>query len=364
MMKRYAYFYLQARSAARDGGHWQTLEKAGTYSVLQASLGREIDSGAGGELRLVGAWREGEESEWQYRQLFYIDRDSVSLPAGGGEESAAGAEAEEEAADEAWKEEAYGSRTEDRVASERMAPERTAFAEAMMGSATEEPPAAEEGATKSDLSWLSRQRGGRPAAAAARPKPAFLTDEMPMRRSPLKTILFFLGGLVLTLLLGVSILLYLQHPALLDLADRLGAGGYARMFSAGGGSETGTIRDGERPAGQPKVQPLTTGKVKTVQGVAPTLVGKWSPDDCAKNYYEFSETGYRLTRDGYTSPETVRISETLEDDFQFYLRRSPILLDHLQKLGPNDIQMAGSTGEAGFIPSGTGIQILKRCPVQ
>ena len=92
------------------------------------------------------------------------------------------------------------------------------------------------------------------------------------------------------------------------------------------------------------------------------LVGRWSPDNCAQNYVVFTETGYMVTRDSKTSSEIVDITETLEDDFQFYLRRSPTLVEHLQKLSPDDIQMAGSTGKNGFMASGNMNQILNRCP--
>ena len=113
---------------------------------------------------------------------------------------------------------------------------------------------------------------------------------------------------------------------------------------------------------EPVVIPLTKGNVIRYPGIAPTLVGRWSPDNCAQNYVVFTEAGYVVTRDRKTSSETVAITETLEDDFQLYLRRSPTLVEHLQKLSPNDIQMSGSTCTGGFMQSGNTIQILTRCP--
>tara|TARA_E500000318_G_scaffold31581_1_gene31323 strand:- start:4475 stop:5524 length:1050 start_codon:yes stop_codon:yes gene_type:complete len=347
-MKRYAHYYLQSRSAADRGGPWETIEQARAYSVLKSGLAREIANGRGAEIRLVGAYHDDASGDWQYAQLFYIDQSSVDLPMAEDEPEPGfdpnfdddavdgfGAESEPEEYDE--------ERTE--------APRRDENV-----SMSYEPEPAESEAT-----WPADQDADAERQAFDDLPPIFRKPAPRKKRSALKTIILLL--LVLFLLGGgaVSVMLYLQHPAVLSLADKAGLGNYARMFPHASMAND-EPEMGSPTADEPVVMPLTTGNVIRYRGIAPTLVGRWSPDNCGQNYVIFTDTGYTVTREGKTSPETVGITETLEDDFQFYLRRSPTLVEHLQKLGPNDIQMAGSTGTGGFMASGNTIQILNRCP--
>jgi len=347
-MKRYAHYYLQSRSAADRGGPWETIEQARAYSVLKSGLAREIANGRGAEIRLVGAYHDDASGDWQYAQLFYIDQSSVDLPMAEDEPEPGfdpnfdddavdgfGAESEPEEYDE--------ERTE--------APRRDENV-----SMSYEPEPAESEAT-----WPADQDADAERQAFDDLPPIFRKPAPRKKRSALKTIILLL--LVLFLLGGgaVSVMLYLQHPAVLSLADKAGLGNYARMFPHASMAND-EPEMGSPTADEPVVMPLTTGNVIRYRGIAPTLVGRWSPDNCGQNYVIFTDTGYTVTREGNTSPETVGITETLEDDFQFYLRRSPTLVEHLQKLGPNDIQMAGSTGTGGFMASGNTIQILNRCP--
>jgi len=359
-MKRYAHYFLQSRPATARGGHWETLEQASAYSVLKSGLLREIANDRGAEIRLVGAYHDDATGEWQYAQLFYLDQSSVELPGAVDDDDGYDdryAEDERDGAgfdDDAVDGFGTGSAHEDELAEPRYERERDAGPVAA-GAEPEAETAAEDG-----LPWASRGAGDTASEAYDELPPAF-HKPVPKRRSPAKAVILLLLVLLLMGGIAASVLLYLQHPAILSLADRTGLGDYARMFphpSASGGAEMGTPRD------VPLVMPLTTGTVVTYKGVAPALVGRWSPDNCAENYVVFTENGYTVTRDGQTSPETVEITETMEDDFQYYLRRTLSLVEHLQKLGPDDIQMAGSTGTAGFMPSGDSIQILNRCPRQ
>ncbi|WP_420405520.1 hypothetical protein [Nisaea sp.] len=347
-MKRYAHYFLQSRPATARGGHWETLEQARAYSVLKSGLLREIANDRGAEVRLVGAYHDDATGEWQYAQLFYLDQTAVDLPGAADDEydederDEGGAGFDDDAVD------GFGtaSAEEDEIQESRYE--------------TEAEPAETDTETRDGLPWASRD-GADAAPEAYDELPPVFHKPMPKRRSPVKALVLMLLVLLLIGGIAASVLLYLQHPAILSLADRAGLGEYARMFPhASAARDTGM----STPQDEPVVMPLTTGNVVTYRGIAPTLVGRWSPDNCAENYVVFTDNGYTVTRDGQTSAETVEITETLEDDFQYYLRRTPTLVEHLQKLGPNDIQMAGSTGTGGFMPSGNSIQILNRCPRQ
>lgn len=348
-MKRYAHYYLQSRPATDRGGPWGTVEQARAYSVLKSGLAREIANDRGAEIRLVGAYHDDASGDWQYAQLFYLDQSCIDL--------AIIADQSAQDFDPGFDDDAvdgFGevSEPDDPYRERTEAPRR----DESISMSYESPPESEE-----DDSWQSGrdEDSGRPAYDDL--PPVFRKPVPRKKRSAFRTIILLL--LVLLLLGGgaVSVMLYLQHPAVLSLADKVGLGSYARMFPhasmAHGGPEMGS-----QTADEPVVMPLTTGSVIRYRGIAPTLVGRWSPDNCGQNYVIFTDAGYTVTREGKTSPETVDITETLEDDFQFYLRRSPTLVEHLQKLGPNDIQMAGSTGTGGFMASGNTIQILNRCP--
>ncbi len=348
-MKRYAHYYLQSRPATDRSGPWETVEQARAYSVLKSGLAREIANDRGAEVRLVGAYHDDASGDWQYAQLFYLDQSSIDL-ATIADQSASGHDPdfEDDAVDgfgeEHETDDPYQERTE--------APRR----DESISMSYQSPPESED-----EEPWPSDQGEASERPAYDDLPPVFRKPVPRKKGSALKTIILLL--LVLLLLGGgaVSVMLYLQHPAMLSLADKVGLGSYARMFPHATMAE-GEPKMGSQTAEEPVVMPLTTGNVIRYGGIAPTLVGRWSPDNCEQNYVIFTDTGYTVTREGKTSPETVDITESLEDDFQFYLRRSPTLVEHLQKLGPNDIQMAGSTGTGGFMASGNTIQILNRCP--
>ena len=351
-MKRYAHYFLQSRPATARGGHWETLEQARAYSVLKSGLLREIAHDRGAEIRLVGAYHDDATGEWQYAQLFYLDQASVDLPGAGATADDDEYEADERDDDGAGFDDdaidgfGTGSASEDAIEEPEYEPE------------PEREPAEADSGIQETVPWASRGHDSAPSDRYDELPPVF-HKPVPKKRSPVKAFLLLI--LVLFLIGGIaaSVLLYLQHPAILSLADRTGLGDYARMFPHASAPEESGMAT---PTGEPMVMPLTTGNVVTYRGIAPALIGRWSPDNCAENYVVFTDDGYTVTREGQTSAETVEVTETLEDDFQYYLRRTPSLVEHLQKLGPNDIQMAGSTGTGGFMPSGNSIQILNRCP--
>lgn len=345
VMKRYAHYYLQSRPATDRGGHWETVEQARAYSVLKSGLSREIANGRGAEIRLVGAYHDDASGGWQYAQLFYLDQSSVDLPMA---EDQPPSDFDDDAVDGFGQVSEPENSYEERTEAPRRDESVSMIYESPLESEDEEP-------------WQTVREDDSGGSSYDELPPVFRKPVPRKKRSPLRTIILLL--LVLLLIGGgaISVMLYLQHPAMLSLADKAGLGDYARMFPHASMARDESKMDSEMTE-EPAVMPLTTGNVIRYRGIAPTLVGRWSPDNCGQNYVIFTDTGYTVTRDGKTSPETVDITETLEDDFQFYLRRSPTLVEHLQKLGPNDIQMAGSTGTGGFMASGNTIQILNRCP--
>ena len=344
-MKRYAHYYLQSRAATDQGGHWETIEQARTYSVLKSELAREIKNDRGTEIRLVGAYHDDASGNWQYTQLFYLDQSSIDFPFTADDPSSG---FDDDAID------GFGAISEpDGAHTERTEAPRRDENVSMHYEAPSE--------SGDDEDWPGNKKEATGHSVHQDRSPVFRKPVPRKKRSAFRTIIMLLLIMILLGGFAVSVLLYLQHPAMLSIADRIGLGRYARMFPHASTAQ-GEQGMNSQTRDEPVVIPLTKGNVIRYPGIAPTLVGRWSPDNCAQNYVVFTEAGYVVTRDRKTSSETVAITETLEDDFQLYLRRSPTLVEHLQKLSPNDIQMAGSTGTGGFMPSGNTIQILTRCP--
>ena len=147
---------------------------------------------------------------------------------------------------------------------------------------------------------------------------------------------------------------------LLDTADKLGIGQYLRQGSHAAMPAPGV--DGGSVSPMPQVEPLTTGQVVRYAGIAPALRGRWSPRKCEATFIEFGEHSYHRSIDGQAGAEAAMVSETLEDDFMFYLRRSPEVVEHFRKVTANDIQLAGATTESGYLGSSKKAQIYSRCP--
>ena len=95
--------------------------------------------------------------------------------------------------------------------------------------------------------------------------------------------------------------------------------------------------------------------------MAPSLIGRWSSGDCQRSFIELTDEGYRRTIDGTASAEFVTVSETQEDDYQYLVRRAANLVEHFQKLGADDIRLAGVTGQTGFMASAATVEVLSRC---
>ncbi len=401
MAKRFSYYYLQVNT----GLTWETLEQSESVTVLTGGLADQLASPTDAEIRIVGANFDEASENWVYEQLFYIDQSSIDLgisedpdeegadlpPAGasGWDEPSDHRISEPEARDDGESEfsallrereepddSGYADEpeVEDELpprrpvpapeSEEESAPSWGGFDdETTGGDASDDIENDEHQGSEEVVPWL-RARTGASQVEPDRSEPFRFDDTPPPRRR--RSIGKIIGFLFLLLFLSVFVvigaLVYLQHPFVMQTADKFGIGSYLRMMSHHG--ETMSEHHEKplmTPSGAPQVEPLTTGQVVRYVGVAPALRGRWSPRKCETTYIEFDENGYVRSIDGQISAAKTEISESLEDDFVFYLRRSPELVEHYRKVTANDIQLAGATTESGFLGGSDKAEIYSRC---
>lgn len=334
-MRRFEVYFLQKKV----DGVWDTLERAQSVSVLVASLVREFDSREDAEVRiLAGAYDEATQ-DWEFTQVFFVDRSAVELTLSERGEAAGGdwGRAEPEATE--------------------AVPGGRGFADAIRR-------ASGEGGGRDDDDWLPPRRPARDELPDDElPDDDLPDDEPPIgppprfdapRRRGGGQAFFVIGTIVIALILtGAAVLalgIALDAPQVKPVLSMF------RSLTAGiGGDEMVEVAKGDNA-----VMPETTGPIVTYQGVAPTLRGRWSPGNCDETYIEFDAEGLVVGARGRPESLKVPVVETLEDDYTWYVRRSPDLVEHFQKLGKNDLQLVGDTTRAGF--SARTSDILTRCP--
>jgi len=402
MAKRFSYYYLQVNT----GLAWETLEQSESVAVLTSGLADQLASPTDAEIRIVGANFDEVSERWAYEQLFYIDQSSIDLGIAD--------ELEDEGRETFAAPESYpvpepapmsSDHTEDLVARDdgddtTVQPEPGPAISALLqerealDETGEREENNEEGASppwintptgsrdddgappwggfddaKDDdepaddtVPWLRAQQS-EDSIGIDEPEPfRFDTTPPPPRRGfPIGKII---GAIFVTLFLAawvvIGALVYLQNPLLLETADKFGIGSYLRLGSQDDAAPM--AKDTMSEASGTLVEPLTTGQVVRYVGVAPALRGRWSPRKCDTTFIEFDEDGYNRSIDGQAAADKTAISETLEDDFVFYLRRSPEMVEHFRKVTANDIQLAGATTESGFLGSSGKVEIYSRCP--
>lgn len=415
MAKRFSYYYLQVNT----GRAWETLEQSETVAVLTSGLADQLASPTDAEIRIVGANFDDVSERWAYEQLFYIDQSSIDLGiADDFEDETSGTmavpafdptpdaapnswdreEPEEHDAPEPAREpgpaisallqEREGTAEpslpdEENTLADRVeedgptppwintptdrdedsnAPPWGGFDDPEPDDAKDEDPTVEE-----TVPWLRAQAAATDTSLDDEPEPfRFDTTPPPPRRrlSIGKIIGFVLVVLFLAAWVVIGALIYLQHPLILEPASKLGVDSYLRLGSHDDGSRMVQLDDktGANPASRSQVEPLTTGQVVRYAGVAPALRGRWSPKKCESTFIEFDEDGYNRSINGQAAAEKVEITETLQDDFVYYLRRSPEMVEHFRKVTDNDIQLAGATTESGYLGSSGNVEIYSRCP--
>lgn len=349
-MRRFEVYFLQKKV----GGVWETLERGQSVSLLVASLVREFDSREDAEVRiLAGAYDEGQE-EWEYTQIFFVDRGAIELTLaerGGAEDDGAAETGGDAPADSGWPVADWRTATRGTPPAaeddgRETVPGGHDFADAIRRASDE----SEEREPAVDEFWRAR-RGriydGREAddLPPVGPPPRF--DE---RRARSGKAFFVVGTLLIALILtGAAVLalgIALDLPVVRPLLSLV------QGQSDGDGAPAALATDA--------VMPKTTGKVVTYAGVAPGLLGRWSPGRCDQTYIEFDDGGLVVGTPGGQQSLKVPVVETLEDDYTWYVRRSPDLVEHFQKLGPSDLQLVGDTTRIGF--SARTSDILTRCP--
>jgi hypothetical protein len=362
MAKRFAYYYLQV-----NFGHaWETLEQSESVAVLNAGLADQLASPTDAEIRLVGANFDTQSARWDYEQLFYIDQSSVDLGISDEPEFEGPESSRAESLDH------HPIGRVDQSSTPRIDPvtDHGDMDDGAPGPAiTALMREREEINTPEDTPAPSQEEVAPDDEEAAPPwlsEPSTAPDDdsaPPRRRVSVgKIIGIVFVFLFLALWVAIGALLYLQNPVLLDAADKLGIGDYLRLSTSDPEAVTGETKMETNSDAMPLVEPLTTGQVVRYVGVAPALRGRWSPRKCDTTYIEFDENSYNRSIDGQGAAEQTEISETLEDDFVFYLRRSAEMVEHYRKVTANDIQLAGASTENGFLGNSEKVEIYSRCP--
>lgn len=361
-MRRFDVYFLQKRDAAG----WETVERAQSASVLIASMIREFDDEESAELRVVGGDWNATIGEWEFSQIFFVDRGSIDLTlaeptVGDDEEDApsggAWSSVEREVPDLAdapaggtggsFADAIHAARQD----SEKQEPEN-AYLESGL-TASEPPPsrrgAAYDGDTSSeDLRSLGFRHGHHEAEEPVGPPPDFRPEPRRSGRA-----FFMVGTVIIALILILGAAAALMVAFKVDPAPR-----YIEM-----------LRDWKQSAvgGEPapraeadSVMPQTAGETESHAGVAPDLRGRWSSGDCEQEFIAFSADGFQVKAPGRAASVAVPVVETLEDEYTWYIRRSESLVEHFQKLGDDDIQMIGDTTPVGFTQRTS--EVYSRCP--
>lgn len=342
-MRRFEVYFLQKKT----DGVWETLERAQSVSVLVASLVTEFDAREDAEVRILAGAYDEAAGDWEFTQIFFVDRSAIEVALAEREDDEDWVEAPPAAAmaHDRGEPEPMSEPDEDTEA----VPGGQAFADAIRRASDDE----DGGAAPEDEGWNIRTKP-RPIedvldeVRPVGPPPRFA----PERRRSAK--LFFVVGTVIiaTILTAAAVLalgIALDAPQVRPVLSV-----FKELTSGFGGAETHT------PTTAKAVMPETTGQVVTYKGVAPGLRGRWSPGKCDETYIEFDEDGLVVGSPGRPESLKVPVTETLEDDYTWYVRRSPDLVEHFQKLGPNDLQLVGDTTRVGFAARTS--DILTRCP--
>lgn len=384
-MRRFDVYFLQKR----DATGWETLERAQSVSVLVSSMVRAFDGEENAELRVVaGDWNET-IGEWEFSQIFFVDRSSIDLSLGeppDEEDDAAStgwSSAEREVPDltdapegspgGTFADAIHAARVEaDQAAAERRdaAPRETVGEETRSAdddgfrrdrterdgdrhpgdetSLRRRAPYGEDQATSEDLRSLGFTRDTAAAEEPIGPPPDFRPEPRRHGRA-----FFMIGTVIIALVLILGSAAALMVAFKVDPAPR-----YIEMLRDWKGASA--VGEQSPSASDGAVMPQTAGDVQSHPGVAPGLAGRWSSGDCDIEYVDFRADAYVVKAADRSPYQPVPVVETLEDEYTWYVRRSDVLVEHYQKLGPDDIQLIGDTSPEGFTQRTS--EVYSRCP--
>ena len=347
-MRRFDVYFLQKRDAAG----WETVERAQSASVLVSSMIREFDGEEDAELRVVGGDWNATIGEWEFSQIFFVDRGSIDLalsePTSADDED--NADADDGAGISSAPERSFAEAIQAaRAEADASEGEDDHLDPALTASEAPEPRlrSSYDDAAGEDLRSLGF-RHDHAEDEPVGPPPDFRTEPRRSGRA-----FFMIGTVVIALVLIVGAAAALMVAFKVDPAPR-----YIEMLRHWKDSTLGDAHDG--PAATNEVMPQTAGDVETHAGVAHDLQGRWSSGNCKDEYLEFGTDSFVVKADGRDPSVAVPVLETLEDEYTWYIRRSDTLVEHFQKLGADDIQMIGDTTPVGFTQRTS--EVYTRCP--
>ncbi|WPZ32457.1 hypothetical protein T8K17_14530 [Thalassobaculum sp. OXR-137] len=345
-MRRFDVYFLQKRDAAG----WETVERAQSASVLVSSMIREFDGEEDAELRVVGGDWNATVGEWEFSQIFFVDRGSIDLSLA---EPSSG---EEEESGDGAPSATGGSFAEAIHAARREADAREgsdSYLDPAL-TASEAPPTRRRSSyddtagENEDLRSLRFRHDHAEEDEPVGPPPDFRPEPRRSGRA-----YFMIGTVVIALILILGAAAALMVAFKVDPAPR-----YIEMLRHWKDSTIGGAHDA--PADSQGVMPQTAGETERHAGVAPDLQGRWSSGNCDGEYIEFGPDSFVVKADGRDPSVAVPVVETLEDEYTWYIRRSETLVEHFQKLGADDIQMIGDTTPVGFTQRTS--EVYTRCP--
>ena len=398
-MRRDRVYFLQRKP---EGERWTTLEQAKSFPLLRGTIAEHMGATDEAEIRVVMGRYNENTGNWDYEQIFYVDRsvaDLAAMDVGIDEDEATIGSGEGGGTTMSWASDEDGGDFDRDAAIARIrggdggdegTPKSTSELLSQYKSALGEDDSSDNDAGgDDDVPWMRSRAGGEGQSEDLPPPYAF----KPKRRRIWPIILVIVFILLLGGIGAAGGLLFIGNKTAVSLADKAGLGAVTKLIKGFAGDKKGDddgvmkssdksseMKDDKMDAPKPaasdtmsssapapapaeaRVEPLTTGQVSVFPGIAPGLVGRWSATDCQTSYLQFAKSDYRRAIDGQEEAAGVLVTETQEDAYQYYLRRSPGMVEHFEKLGSDAIRMAGVTTQQGFLEAGAGSLLLNRCP--
>jgi len=109
---------------------------------------------------------------------------------------------------------------------------------------------------------------------------------------------------------------------------------------------------------------FTVGKVTKTYSVTEKLFGKWTVGTCLSDYLIFTpfDIQFFSKADGAIPSLKYQVLETIEDDFNFFLKIEDGTILHYLKITENNISFTGITKGEGFVKNSEDPKAYRRCP--
>ena len=109
---------------------------------------------------------------------------------------------------------------------------------------------------------------------------------------------------------------------------------------------------------------FTVGTVTKTYGVTEKLFGKWTVGTCLSDYLIFTpfDIQFFSKADGAIPSLKYQVLETIEDDFNFFLKIEDGTILHYLKITENNISFTGITKGEGFVKNSEDPKAYRRCP--